>query len=91
MGLVFACGYCETPLKGPASPNPNSLFKCSSCGQVETFENVKRIVGELLKESARKKIEEFLRAAASPGETLIYSDAPRSKCIYRFIAVETDV
>lgn len=91
MGFVFACGHWEAPLKGPANPSPNSVFKCSSCGQAETFENVKRIVGEFLKESARKKIEEVLRATASPGESLTYSDAPRSKCIYRFIAVETDV
>jgi hypothetical protein len=91
MGFVFACGNCETPLKGPADPNSDSMFKCPSCGQAETFDNVKRIVGEFLKESARNKIEEMLRAAASHGESLTYSDAPRSKGVFRFIAVEADV
>ena len=33
MGFVLACGYCETPLQGPANPNLGGLFKCPSCGQ----------------------------------------------------------
>jgi hypothetical protein len=71
MGFVFACGYCKTPLKGPASPNPNTMLKCPSCGQAEAFENVKRIVAEFLKETAHIKIEEMLRAVARHGENLI--------------------
>jgi hypothetical protein len=89
MGFVFACGCCERPLKGPAKPSFDSMFKCPICGQMETFENMKRIVAEFLKESARNKIEEMLRAA-SHGESLTYSDGPRSKGAYRFIAIETD-
>jgi hypothetical protein len=79
MGFVFACGYCEAPLKGPADSSSNSMFKCPCCGQAETSDNVKRIVGEFLKESARNKIEEMLRVAASNSESLAYSDVPRSK------------
>jgi hypothetical protein len=90
MGFVFACGYCEVPLKGPDDSSSNSMFKCPCCGQAETSDNVKRIVGEFLKESARNKIEEMLRVAASHSESLAYSDVPRSKGVHRFIAVETD-
>jgi hypothetical protein len=91
MGLVFACGYCEMPLDGPADPRSDSLFKCPSCGQAETSDNVKRIVGDFLKEKARNKIEEMLRVAASHGVSVRYTDAPRSTGVYRFIAVETEV
>jgi hypothetical protein len=91
MGFVFACGCCKTPLKGPATPTPNTMLKCPCCGQAETFEHVKRIVAEFLKETAHNKIEEMLRAVARHGESLTYSDAPSSKGVYRFIAVETDV
>jgi hypothetical protein len=49
MGFVFACGRCERPLKGPAKPSSDSMFKCAICGQMETFENMKRIVAEFLK------------------------------------------
>jgi hypothetical protein len=90
MGFVFACGYCGTPLQGSAASSSDSVFKCRSCGQAETFDNVKRIVGEFLKESARSKIEEMLRTAATHGASRAYSDAPRSKGVYRFIAIETD-
>jgi hypothetical protein len=90
MRFVFACGHCKTPLEGAADASSDSMFKCPSCGQAETSDNVKRIVAEFLKESARTKIEEMLRVAASHGVSLTYSDAPRSKGVYRFIAVETD-
>jgi hypothetical protein len=91
MGFVFACGCCERPLKGSANPSSDSMFNCPSCGQEETWENVKAIVAEYLKESARIRVEEMLRVAASHGESLAYSEALRSKGVYRFIAVETDV
>jgi hypothetical protein len=91
MGFVFACGYCETPLKGPADPRCDSVFKCPSCGQAEKSDNVKRIVAEFLRASARNKIEGMLRAVTTRGEGLTYSDAPSSRVVYRFIAVDTDV
>jgi hypothetical protein len=90
MGFVFACGDCEMPLDGPADPSSDSMFKCPSCGQGETFDNVRRIVGEFLKESAHDKLEEMLRVAASHGVSLTHGDAPRSIGIYRFIAIEPD-
>ncbi len=91
MGFVFACGYCETHLKGPADPSFDSIFKCTSCGQAETFDNVKPIVAEFLKEGARAKIEQMLRAVASHEGGLAYSDASRLKGVYRFIALEADI
>jgi hypothetical protein len=82
MGFVFACGYCKTPLKGPASPNPNTMLKCPSCGQAETFENVKRIVAEFVKETAHIKIEEMLRAVARHRENLRTATHPTQRaCI----------
>jgi hypothetical protein len=53
--LVFACGACKTPLEGPANPNLDSMFECLSCGQTETFENLRRIVCQFLQENARIK------------------------------------
>lgn len=77
MGFVFACGYCQVPLKGAADKSP-------SCGQRETFDNVKRIVASF-SGRARITIEEMLRTV---GESLTYSDALLSKPVNRFIAVE---
>jgi hypothetical protein len=84
VGFVFACGYCQVPLKGPADPNPDCMFKSPSCGQRETFDNVKRIVASF-SGRARITIEEMLRTV---GESLTYSDALLSKPVNRFIAVE---
>ena len=89
MGFVFACGHCKTPLKGPADPGPGSVFKCPSCGQTETFENVKRIVAEYLQVSARDKLGELLRAATSRSES-VACGAPRLTDVYRFVAIEAD-
>ena len=50
MGFIFACGYCGTSLKGSADSSSDSMVKCPSCGQAETFDNVKRIVGEFLQD-----------------------------------------
>jgi hypothetical protein len=66
------------------------MFKCPCCGQAETSDNVKRIVSEFLKESARNKIEEMLRAASGQSESLAYGDVPCSKGVHRFIAIDTD-
>jgi hypothetical protein len=91
MALVFACGDCKTPLEGPTDPNPDSTFKCPSCGQTETFENVQRIVGEFLQERAHSKFGDMLRDVTSRSESLTFSETPRPKGVYRFIAVEADV
>ena len=49
MGFVFACGYCQAPLKGPADPNPDCMFKALLRAK-RAFDNVKRIVGEFPRE-----------------------------------------
>jgi hypothetical protein len=33
VGFVFACGYCQAPLKGPADPNPDCMFKSPPAGK----------------------------------------------------------
>lgn len=91
MGFVFACGYCEMPLKDPADPSLDSIFKCPSCGQAETSENVKVVVAGFLQKGARIKLEEMLQAAASHGESLAHNDASRLKGVFRFIALEAHV
>lgn len=91
MMLVFACGACKTPLEGPANPTPGSVFKCVSCGQTETFETIRRIVGEFLQENARDKIGDMFRGITSRSEQLTSSDSLRAKRVYRFVVVEANV
>lgn len=91
MTLVFACGVCKTPLEGPANPTPGSVFKCLSCGQTETFETIRQVVGEFLQENARDKMSDMFRAITSRSERLTSSDSLGPKRVYRFVVVEADV
>jgi hypothetical protein len=91
MTLVFACGDCMTPLEGPANPNRDSVLECLSCGQTETFENVRQIVGEFLQDNARDKMGDLVRNVTSRSENLTFSDTHRPKRVYRFISVEANV
>jgi hypothetical protein len=91
MTLVFACGACKTPLEGPANPTPGSVFKCLSCGQTETFETIRQVVGEFLQENARDKMSDMFRGITSRSETLRSSDSLGPKRVHRFVVVEADV
>jgi hypothetical protein len=70
MTLVFACGDCRMLLDGVANPRPDSMLKCLSCGQAETFDNIRQIVAEYLQENARDKIGAMLGNIASRSESL---------------------
>jgi hypothetical protein len=96
MTLVFACGDCKTPLDGVANPRPDSMLKCLSCGQAETFDNIRQIVADFLQENARDKIGAMLRNITSRSESVrlnrfTYSEIQSQKRVYRFIVVDEDV
>lgn len=88
MALVFGCGRCKMPLKGPSGSQPDSRLSCLVCGESDTFENVQRIIGEFLKEYARDQIGDMLRDATSRSYSMTFKETPRPKGVYRFVAVE---
>jgi hypothetical protein len=90
MTLVFACGDCRMPLDGVANPRPDSMLNCLSCGQAETFNNIRQIVAEYLQENPRDKIGAMLRNISSRSESLdtSHSELRRREHVYRFIVVE---
>jgi hypothetical protein len=91
MTLVFACGDCRMPLDGVANPRPDSMLNCLSCGQAETFNNIRQIVAEYLQENARDKIGAMLRNISSRSESprhFTYSELRSREHVYRFIVVE---
>ena len=91
MTLVFACGACKVPLEGPTNPTSGSVFKSLSCGQTETFETIRRSVGEFLQENARDKMGDMFRGITSRSEKLTSSDSLGPKRVYRFVVVEPDL
>jgi hypothetical protein len=61
MDVIFACGKCESPLHGPDEPKPDSMLRCPTCGESDTFDNVKRIVGQFLQEQAKPSFNAMTR------------------------------
>ena len=84
MALVFGCGRCNAPLRGPREPNANSTLACPDCGKRDTFENVQRIIGEFFEQSGVNEVAHSLRRIASNSEFAIETARPNR--VYDFIA-----
>ena len=85
MALVSGCGRCKTPLESPAEPKPDSVRRCPSCGESDTLENVRRIIGEFVQEQATDALGAMLRDVTSRSGALTLSEIPRPKRVYRFV------
>ena len=87
MDVVFACGQCKAPLKGPADPKPEDTLSCPVCGTGDTLQNVRLEVEQFIKEEAAKAYENMLRGVASKSDTFTFNETPRPKGVYRFVAI----
>lgn len=50
------CGLCDSSLEGLANPNPQDTFRCTGCGNSDTFNNITRIVGEFIAHSIKQPL-----------------------------------
>jgi hypothetical protein len=88
MAAVLACARCQTPLKGPANPNPDDALTCLTCGQSDSFDNAWREATEFLQELARQAFDDELRDALKDNESVTITETPRPERSYRFIFIE---
>ena len=88
MNVIFACGKCQAPLHGPEKPEPDSMLICPTCGESDTFENVKGIVGQFVQEQAADALGDMLRNVRRNSESLTFRETQRPKTTYRFVAIE---
>ncbi|MFZ5680746.1 MAG: hypothetical protein EKK35_06345 [Bradyrhizobiaceae bacterium] len=75
------CSKCETQVNIVPDPKPQDLVTCPVCGDSDTFENVKRSLGEQATEWAQKK----LRATFSGSKAWKYTEGVTLKRNHRFV------
>ena len=79
------CGKCKVALKGPAEPEPESVFACPVCGESDTYQNVVRIAGEVFHEQSARFLQEKARSVAAGSKFITFKGEPVPKRQHRFI------
>lgn len=79
------CAKCRVPVQVVPDPKPEDMVTCPQCGESDTFENVKRSLGQQAAEWAQRKLADSFKGLKG----FTYTEGHREKRHHRFI-VELD-
>jgi anaerobic ribonucleoside-triphosphate reductase len=75
------CAKCGVNVQVVPDPKPEDMVTCPQCGESDTFENVKRSLGQQAAEWAQRKLAESFKGKSG----FTYTEGPREKREHRFI------
>lgn len=61
--VQILCGCCKSPAQTVANPKPQDKVTCPRCNRSDTFDNVRRIVGEHVAYETSRQLSESLSRA----------------------------
>jgi hypothetical protein len=79
------CARCKVFLKGPAEPEPQSVFACPTCGTSDTYENVVAEIRDYHKVQAAKKLQSEVRSLGAEHKWMNVKLNPIPEKDFRFI------
>jgi hypothetical protein len=79
------CAHCKVQVKLPPDPKPEDKVSCPECGQSDTFENVKRSLGEQAQEYAAKMIQKSMGDAFLGSKNIKYTPGVIPHRTHRFV------
>lgn len=79
------CGGCKVSLQGPADAKPESIFSCPSCGRSDRLDNIRRIVGEFVRDETARYMQESTKRALRGSKMIKATYKPIPKRNYQFV------
>jgi hypothetical protein len=79
------CGKCNVQVNIVPNPEPQDKVTCPQCGDSDTFENVKRSLGEQAQEFAARKIQETMRNVTRGSTAIKYTPGVIPQRTHRFV------
>jgi len=79
------CARCKVQVKVAPDPKPEDAVTCPSCGESDTFENVKRSLAQQAKEFVQRKLQKTMSDAFRGSSGIKYTPGVIEQHTHLFI------
>jgi predicted RNA-binding Zn-ribbon protein involved in translation (DUF1610 family) len=79
------CEACRSDLTGPAEHTDESIFRCPTCGQSDTYGNVTKEAHAYLESLVSEHLSQKMADIAQGNRFMTFTPSSRPKRTFRFI------
>jgi hypothetical protein len=79
------CARCNVAANGPSEPQSEDIFACPKCGASDTFENIKRSLGEQATEYFAREFQRTIGDAFRQSKNIDYTFGAIPQGTHNFI------